>query len=79
MTNNTLTIGFFASALALSASAADFSFDGRWLDSNGNPRKGEALTCELRFYSSEGATSPAETKTGVALVTASGCRCGTAI
>lgn len=69
MTNNTLTIGFFASALALSASAADFSFDGRWLDSNGKPRKGESLTCELRFYSAEGAASPAETKAGVALVT----------
>ena len=69
MTNNTLTIGFFASALALFASAADFSFDGRWLDSNGKPRKGESLTCELRFYSAEGAASPAETKAGVALVT----------
>ena len=69
MTNNTLTIGFLASALALSASAADFSFDGCWLGSSGQPRKNETRTCELRFYSSENASSPAETKTGVTLAT----------
>lgn len=69
MMNNTLTIGFLASALALSASAADFSFDGCWLGSSGQPRKNETRTCELRFYSSENASSPAETKTGVTLAT----------
>jgi len=62
-------IAVLAPALALSASAADFSFDGRWLRQNGTPRTGEVISCELRFYSSETASSPVETKTGVAFVT----------
>ena len=69
MTNNIFTTGFLASVLALSASAADFSFDGRWLASNGQPRTNETRTCELRFYKSENASSPDETKTGVTLAT----------
>ena len=47
------------------ALAADFSFEGRWMLPSGQPGANVDSTCTLRFYSADGASSPAGEQAGV--------------